>query len=191
VGTDTSFRLGVSAEGELSWSPSALKGLPVSAEAALKVSIGKDWYLTKSFSREKSAKTGAEISEVQSLAVIYDTYEVDATTRPCLLIGPKVGEAKGLFVCADQTERKKINETYFLVNQDISNSPFSDGENSSEARWRMTIRGFETYRAFEKLMSVENGTIEFSRWTSPKLDGVLLPDFKITQPFPGAVSLAR
>lgn len=194
-GTEFSYRFGASAEGSAGANFSAAaenSPLNASAGVSVKASIGQDWFNVTSFNRSKESSTSIEESEAQSLSVVADSYQIQANVRRCILVG-NVITTKGFFACENKVSPKSFRETYYLINHGISSSPFSDEEAASNTNWRMTIRGTDSYRSFVKLMTTENVVLQFNKvWSRPVTSGDLqLPDFKVTQPFPGVLSISN
>lgn len=183
---------GISGEAGIGWStPDLAKRLGGAPSAGLgfKISGGADWNVAVAKNKSSSTGVSTSVSEGHQFNVVSDTYQIDATVRRCAIVSATVeGGKKGFFSCAAGTDRRRLEETYYLVNHGIASSPFSDEDSADNTRWRLTIRGTEMYKQFEETMTKGNTVLEFSKLTLT-VDGKsrLLPDFRVTQEFPGAV----
>ncbi len=184
---------GVSADSGIGWQapklPGPIFGSEPSAGLGFKIAAGADWNIAVARNRSSSTSVSTGVSEGHQFTVATDAYAIDATVRRCAIISATVGGGKkGFFACEDGTHRRRFSETYYLINHGIASSPFSDESSINNTRWRLTIRGDKMYKAFEDLMTKGNTVLEFSKLTAT-IDGKtkLLPDFRVTQEFPGAV----
>lgn len=130
-------------------------------------------------------------------------YLIDAKIRKCIVATPnlqtmdrlaavKVAPKRLAFYCSRIAQAKKVTETYYLIHQSngVAGSPFSDPVSSSQAPWRMFIRGTGVYNFFKELVG------------SPDMELVLeqLPDIDqartnfinalMDQEFPGLIDEA-
>ncbi|MBX2988027.1 MAG: hypothetical protein KF802_09035 [Bdellovibrionaceae bacterium] len=182
-GSELSLKGGVSLEVGLD------ADLGYGASAGAKIGIGKEWFYTSSFKRSNESAVETKVSEEQALSVIHDTYEVDVVVRDCALVTGVV-PGTGFYACESETTVKTARETYYLVNHLVESSPLTDELASNQ--WRLVVRGDGMYRNFEKMMTMDNTVLGFSKvFSSPSMEAKLLPDFKATQTYPGVISSDR
>lgn len=185
---------GISGDAGIGWSApippntTVLGGAP-SAGAGFKIAAGADWSVAVAKSKSSSTGVSTSVSEGHQFAVISDAYEIEADVHHCAVVSALVdGGKKGFYACQPNTSRRTFVETYYLINHGIGSSPFSDESAWDNTRWRLTIRGDQMYRQFEELMTKGNTVLEFSRLTlKVNTTSKLLPDFRVTQEFPGTV----
>lgn len=150
-----------------------------------KVGVGKEWYYTQTTERTKDSKVEANVADTESLSVVSDTYEVDASVRSCAILTGSLRGSNVLYDCRSATQDKTIRETYYVVRRQIENSPFTD-DGDAGTSWRLMIRGEKAYESFEKMMVSENTVLNFTKWiASPDMKSELVPAFQATQAYPG------
>lgn len=194
VDSDTSNGYELSLRGGLSadLSGGTEFGAPAGAKIGIgaKVGVGADAFVVKSYKQGASSSVSASTSQEQTLTVVSDAYEIPATVRRCVMVTSVLEDSPaGFFGCDDGTVEKKLQERYYLVNYSQQTSTITDDNSISSKRWRLSIRGEDSYNAFEKLVTRENTVLQFTKWFASPLEGApLLPDFKMNQGFPGMVS---
>lgn len=159
------------------------------------MSIGKDWYEVQSQARTSSTTVSATVSQNQTASVVSDSYDLSVTARRCVLSRPVYATAThaGMYICDGKTSDRRIRETYYLINHSRPASAFADPDSALDSQnLRMTIRGQQTYQAFEKMLTTDNKVLNFRHaFVNADQNSLVIqsmPDLKTTQSFPGMVS---
>lgn len=181
-------------------------GLSGGLNFGLSGSAGGNFDRTWMRSLQNSKSRTVSVTAATTLTLMGESaaFEIDAKTRQCIIATPNIESLEQLekyrlvpkrmaIVCNRMTQAKKVIETYYLIHQSngVAGSPFSDPVSSSQAPWRMFIRGNGVYNFFKELVS------------SPDLELVLerVPEFDkaktqfissiMDQEFPGLVDEAE
>lgn len=157
----------------------------------------------RSIQSSKSRTVSVTAATTLTLTGESAAYQIDAKIRKCVVATPtietmdrlaavKAAPKRIAFYCSRVAQPKKVIETYYLIHQSngVVGSPFSDPVSSSQAPWRMFIRGTGVYNFFKELVG------------SPEMELVLeqLPDIDqarsnyvnalMDQEFPGLIDEA-
>lgn len=182
------------------------QGLSSGFNFGLSGSGGGNWDRTWLRSIQSSKVRTVAVTAATTLTLTGESaaYQIDAKVRNCVVVTPTIqtmDRMKALskqpkqiaFYCDRVAVPKKVVETYYLIHQSngVAGSPFSDPVASSQAPWRMFIRGTGVYNFFKDLVG------------SPDMELVLesLPDIDssrdkfissiMDQEFPGLVDEAE
>jgi hypothetical protein len=161
------------------------KGFPVELGAGF--SGGFSWSWSRVWNTSSASATSASLTKGQTLVATAETYEIAVTTKKCLLFSAP--EMDGYIVCAKDTEDKTIRETYYLIDQAISSTVTRDGDAASSSKWRMKIRGTESFNFFSRIVTDPAIILNFEQFSQEPDLTKLFPEFKVFQPFPGMVSI--
>jgi hypothetical protein len=170
-------------------------GFPVELGAGL--SGGYSYGGSMSWSTSNSTSTSARVSKGQNLSATAETFEIAVKTKKCLLFSGdpqdkrlKMPEGvEGYIVCAKGTESKTIQETYYLIDQAISTTVTRDGDSASASKWRMKVRGTESFNLFNSIISNPAIVLQFEQFSKEPDLTKLNPEFKVLQCYPGMVSI--
>jgi hypothetical protein len=131
-------------------------------------------------------------------------YQIDAKVRKCVVATPNIQAMDRMkaiskpmkqmaFYCNRVATPKKVVETYYLIHQSngVAGSPFSDPISSSQAPWRMFIRGTGVYNFFKDLVGSPDMELVLERL--PDIDGTRdkFINSMMDQEFPGLVDEAE
>lgn len=165
-----------------------------------KVSIGQDWYRTKSRSRLTA------ISETSSRAidVIGNSFDISAKTRRCIIVGPSSrstwvankykGDMTQLYYCSKTVRSAVHTESYYQLNEKVGDDStgFSDTGRPGASPWRMFMRGPKTYLLFKSVIQSlkENDLVleKLPQDSAVRATMEKFPEFYTMQEYPGMLT---
>ncbi|MBX2989231.1 MAG: hypothetical protein KF802_15185 [Bdellovibrionaceae bacterium] len=176
-----------------------LDNLPFGKALNLKASVGADVFYSSGYTVGWGEKTSADVSSDLSVSSEGHIFSFDVESRACLLVVPREEKTaelgkknitlQPLYSCAQETKKDRRQESYFLLveGSGAKDSLFSDFDSNGEATWRFFIRGQGTKNLLYDL--VKNSNVFLSMRKLPA-DSYLrrLPEYTMTQEFPGALS---
>ncbi len=161
--------------------------LDLSANVFAKISVGYDYFWTSGFSKTKSTSSRTTVTTDRTASVEVNAFSFDATYRKCLVVTPKNEDPsapRGFFACGSTSQTGRLTEKYYLLNQALSTSLFTDARSASNSQWRMLIRGERVFEKLKEMLGQEDLVIEIGKM--PEDPSILnLPETFTNQEFPG------
>ncbi len=162
-----------------------------------KISLGKDWYWTSAQDSKSDTTKSVSASRQMILTSEANPFEIEVESKRCLLMKPALETAntadrQGFYLCSRQNQKEVRTEVYYLITSQngLNGSPLADNDDFSNNPWRMLIRGSQTYNMFKDMVS--DATLNLNLEKIDDATESMIPnqlDFRVTQEFPGLLSL--
>lgn len=169
-------------------------GLPLQGITGLKVGMGvgtsDSWSRSHGFSKGKSQGKSRGGDEGKKVNVDEAEFKINASIDRCLLITektetPKKG-AKVFMGCHSHPVQKVVNETYYFIFQDFSNSAMLDvGAGLEDRPLLALIRGKNRFENFKKYFQDPNMTLNLSKALPAPADVMREAENRYDGCFPG------
>ncbi len=180
--------------------PSPLSfGANASASVDVHASVGKDWYKVVSKSESRGESVSGALVNSESISIHQIDFEIDLNAKRCLVFGPKsefrkfmLGQSwvKGYYVCSQSSLRQASRQSYFLVNQSVTQSLFNDPESATGVKWRMLLRGSDVFEQFRRLTQEKDTYVKFQKIQVHQTNDQWAREFNMTQVYPGVLSVS-
>lgn len=162
--------------------------------------LGYDALWSRSVQNSKSRTVSVTAAQTLTLSGESANFEIDAKVKKCFIstllptaLGRlellKISPKELIYFCQSQVMNKKVTETYYLIHQSngVVGSPFSDPVSSSQAPWRMFLRGNGVFNMFKTLVTYPG--LEFVLEKMPEIDKLknsFVSDI-VDQEYPGLI----
>jgi hypothetical protein len=172
-------------------------GLPLQGITGLKVGIGvstsDSWSRSHGFSKGKSQSKSRGGDAGKKITADEVQFNISAMVDRCVLITEKTDKpkkgAKVFMGCHSHPVQKVVNETYYFLYQNFSNSALLDVGASLEDRPLLAlIRGKERFENFKKYMQDPNMTLNISKDLPAPADVMREAENRFDGYFPGLLS---
>ncbi|MGZ3695287.1 MAG: hypothetical protein ACXWQO_14275 [Bdellovibrionota bacterium] len=143
-------------------------GVPVSGITGLDIGVGvgygKNWSSSTTFTKGKSNGQNRVTSVTKNLKVDEVKFTIDADIEKCFLVSSELTKnrnPRGYLACAPNPERRVVNETYYLLQQDMRPSALVDTDTVPDQKpFLFLLRGQTRFKELAKLLQSANLTIQ-------------------------------
>jgi hypothetical protein len=172
-------------------------GLPLQGITGLKVGIGvgtsDSWSRSHGFSKGKSQGKSRSGDTGKKVTADEVEFMIDSSVDRCVLITEKTDKpkkgAKVFMGCHSHPVQRVVNETYYFLYQNFSNSALLDVGASLEERPLLAlIRGKERFEIFKKYMQDPNMTLNISKELPAPADVMREAENRFDGYFPGLLA---